>query len=138
MWRVSRIGTTMAKRKRSKGKRRGGKRKSKKGGHKSPKHSLLLEGAAIWDGYKFVTTDGIGAAMIKAPFDKAQRANVIAYLKHPAAKANLMNNTRELQMVALFKVAQKVPVIKGPANAAARVLNSLGRQFGLKGKYKVI
>jgi hypothetical protein len=126
----------MAKRRKSKGRRRGGK-KSKKG-HKQAKQSLLLQGAAVWDGYKFITADvggqSVGHRLLGAVKDPAQRAVITSgQLTRPA-----VDSTRELQMVALFKVAQKFPLIKGPANMAANALNSLGRQFGIKGKYKVI
>ena len=128
----------MAKKKRSKGKRRGGKRRGKKS-KASAKHSAALEASGLWDGYKVLTRDmggqTLGRRLISAPFDPAQRQAI----NNPAwFKTVLREDTRELQAVLLFKVAQKIPVIKGPANKAASIINALGRQLGVKGKYKVI
>jgi len=132
----------MAKRRKSKGKRRGGKRKGKKRGHKQAKHSLALEGAVVWDGYKFVTADfggqTVGHRLMGAVADKAQRGAISADIKSGAMTERILGNTREVQMVALFKVAQKMPLVKGPANAVANALNQLGRTLGIKGKYKVV
>ena len=132
----------MAKRRKSKKGRRRGRKGGKKKGHKSSKHSAALEGAAVWDGYKFVTTDcngqTYGTRAIGAVFDPAQRAALKGAIDSGQAKTALIANTRELQLVALFKVAQKLPLVKGPTNMVANAINSLGRSFGLKGKYKVI
>jgi hypothetical protein len=123
-----------------KGKKKGHK-KGKKGkkGHKSIKHSLALESSAMWDGYKVITADmsgqSVGGRLVGAITDPAQRAA----LRSPgAAKAILLANTRELQLVALVKLGQKVPVVKLPVNMAVNAINSLGKQLGIKGKYKVI
>lgn len=127
----------MAKRKGKKGKRKGGKKGKK--GHKSPKHSLALEGAAMWDAYKVATADmsgqTVGGRMVGAIADPAQRRA----LASPGAMKNIvLANTRELQLVALLKIGQKVPVVKLPVNMAVNALNSLGKQLGIKGKYKLV
>jgi hypothetical protein len=128
----------MAKRKRSKGKRRGGKRKSKKGSRKSAKHSMALEGSIAWDAYKVATADmsgqTVGHRLVGAITDPAQRGA----LRSPGvAKQILLANTKEVQIVALLKLGQKIPVVKLPVNMAVNALNSLGKQLGIKGKYKV-
>jgi hypothetical protein len=145
LWRVSRVSERMAKRK-GKGKRKGSRksRGKKKVGRKAAKHSLALEAAAVWDGYKFVTASVNGQSFAQramgAVGDPAQRAVLKGELLTPgsALRRNAVSQTKELQMVAIFKVAQKVPLIKGPANMAANAINSLGRQFGIKGRYKVV
>ena len=126
--------------KKGKGKKKGYKKgkKGKKKGHKQAKHSLSLEGSAMWDGYKVVTADmsgqTVGHRLLGAAVDPAQRAA----LRSPGvAKAILLANTRELQLVALVKLGQKIPVIKMPLNMAVNAINSLGKQLGVKGKYKV-
>ena len=133
----------MAKRRKSKGKRRGKRKgkKGKKGGHKAAKHSLALEGSAGWDGYKTLTSNlngqSVGYRLMQAPFDKGQRDAVMGAIKSGQLKALVVDNTRELQFVAGLKILQKVPIIKGPVNMVANAINSLGRQVGIKGKYKV-
>ena len=129
----------MAKRRKSKGKRRGGKKSKKGRGFKSAKHSLALEGAAMWDAYKVATADfsgqTVGHRLVGAIGDPAQRAA----LRSPwAVKQIVLANTRELQLVALLKLGQKVPVVKIPVNMAVNAINSLGKQLGIKGKYKVV
>jgi hypothetical protein len=88
--------------------------------------------------YKVLTSDGLGATLIKAPFDKTARDGLASYAKGGLLRNNVLANTRELQLVAMVKIGQKVPIIKGPVNMAVNAINSLGRQMGIKGKYKVI
>ena len=128
----------MAKRKKGRKGKRKGRRYGRKGkGRASTKHSVALEGSAAWDLYKVLTTDGLGGAIVKAPFDKSARDSLSAYSKG-GLKQNLVANTRELQLVAMVKVGQKIPVVKGPVNMAVNAINSLGRQMGLKGKWKLV
>jgi len=133
----------MAKRRKGrKGKRRG-RKGGKKKGHKSSKQSLALAGSAAWDGYVFLSSgDGSGrtnaGTLMKAPFDKGSRDFLLNNIKGGGLKTQLVDSTRHVQLVAGIKILQKVPVIKGPVNMAVNAVNSLGRQFGIKGRYKVI
>jgi hypothetical protein len=99
---------------------------------------MALEGSGAWDAYKVLTSDGLGATLIKAPFDKTARDGLASYAKGGLLRNNVLANTRELQLVAMVKIGQKVPIIKGPVNMAVNAINSLGRQMGIKGKWKLV
>ena len=125
--------------KKSKGKGRGRKRKGKRS---SAKHSAALEGTGAWGLYEVATSDLNGQTVvervIRAPFDKAQRVALKGAVDSGQLKGILLNKTKPLQMVAMVKVAQKVPIVKGPVNMIVSAANKLGRELGIKGRWKLV
>jgi len=104
------------------------------------KHSLALELSGLYAAYELATDDAGGATLahrvFMSPWDKAQRDALKSMVKSGSIKSMIMEDTKPLQYVVLYKIGERLPLIGKPLKSIANAANKglrpiLGKKYNL-------